>query len=42
MGFSVISQGMGHDSERTTRIYISSIDSSAIDRANSKVISSLF
>ncbi|WP_304487351.1 site-specific integrase [Duncaniella muris] len=39
---SVISQGMGHDSERTTRIYISSIDSSAIDRANSKVISSLF
>lgn len=39
---NIISQGMGHDSERTTRIYLSSIDSSAIDRANSKVINSIY
>lgn len=39
---SIISEGMGHDSERTTRIYLSSINSSAIDRANSKIINSLF
>lgn len=39
---SIISQGMGHDSERTTRIYLSSLSSSAIDRANSKIISALY
>ena len=38
---SVISEGMGHDSETTTQIYLSSLDSSAIDRANSLIIKDL-
>lgn len=38
---SVISEGMGHDSELTTRIYLASLDTSVIDRANSKILSSL-
>ncbi|MBO8471848.1 MAG: site-specific integrase [Bacteroidetes bacterium] len=38
---SVISAGMGHDSEKTTRIYLSSLDSSMIDTANRKILSSL-
>lgn len=38
---SVISEGMGHDSESTTRIYLASLDSIAIDRANSLIINSL-
>ena len=38
---SVISQGMGHDSEATTRIYLSSLDSSLVDKANSLIIKSV-
>lgn len=38
---SVISEGMGHDSESTTRIYLASLETSVIDRANSLIISSL-
>lgn len=38
---SVISEGMGHDSESTTRIYLASLDTSIIDHANSLVINSL-
>lgn len=38
---SIISEGMGHDSETTTQIYLSSLDSSAIDRANSLIIKDL-
>lgn len=38
---SVISEGMGHDSEMTTRIYLASLDTSVIDRANSLIISSI-
>ena len=38
---SVISEGMGHDSEKTTRIYLSSFDMSVVDRANSLILSSL-
>ena len=38
---SVISEGMGHDSESTTRIYLASLDTVAIDRANSKILKSL-
>ena len=38
---SVISEGMGHDSEHTTRIYLASLDTMAIDRANSKILKSL-
>lgn len=37
----VISEGMGHQSETTTRIYLASLDSSAIDRANSLIMGSL-
>lgn len=37
----VISEGMGHDSENTTRIYLASIDNSMIDEANSIIIGSL-
>ena len=35
---SVICEGMGHDSEKTTRIYLSSLDTSLIDKANSEII----
>lgn len=38
---SVISEGMGHDSEKTTRIYLASLDTTAIDKANSLVLKSL-
>ena len=38
---SVISDGMGHDSERTTRIYLDSIDNSEIDMANKLILNSL-
>lgn len=34
----VISQGLGHDSERTTRIYIATLDSSPVDKANEDII----
>ncbi len=35
---SVISEGMGHDSETTTRIYLASLDNMAIDKANSMIL----
>lgn len=35
---SVISKGMGHDSEMTTQIYLASLDSAVVDRANSMII----
>ena len=38
---SVISEGMGHDSEATTRIYLASLDTVAIDKANSLILCSL-
>lgn len=38
---SVISEGMGHDSEATTQIYLSSLDSSLIDQANLLIIKDL-
>lgn len=38
---SVISEGMGHDSEETTRIYLASLDSNVIDQANSLILKSL-
>lgn len=37
----VISEGMGHDSEATTRIYLASLDTAAIDKANSMILKSL-
>lgn len=38
---SVISEGMGHDSEETTRIYLASLDSNVIDLANSLILKGL-
>jgi integrase len=38
---SVISEGMGHDSEMTTRIYLASLDTAVVDRANSLILNSL-
>lgn len=38
---SVISEGLGHDSETTTRIYLAGLDTSIVDEANSLILSSL-
>ena len=38
---SVISEAMGHDSEATTRIYLASLDTMAVDKANSMILYSL-
>lgn len=38
---SVISEGMGHDSEVTTQIYLASIKTSVVDQANSKILKDL-
>ena len=37
----VISEGMGHDSETTTQIYLSQLDTSVVDRANATIINGL-
>lgn len=37
----VISEGMGHDSESTTRIYLASLDTSEIDKANRSILKML-
>ena len=38
---SVISESMGHDSENTTRIYLASLDTATIDKANRLILNSL-
>lgn len=38
---AIISEAMGHDSEKTTRIYLDSLDTLLVDRANSLIINSL-
>lgn len=38
---SVISEGMGHDSEATTQIYLASLDTSVVDKANSLILKAL-
>ncbi|WP_289698814.1 site-specific integrase [Bacteroides acidifaciens] len=38
---SVISEGMGHDNEATTQIYLASLDTSAVDKANSLILKSI-
>ena len=38
---SVISEGMGHDSEKTTQIYLASIKTEVIDKANRKILNLL-
>lgn len=41
IAISVISEAMGHDSENTTRIYLASLDTSVIDKANRLVLEAL-
>jgi len=38
---ATISEAMGHDSEHTTRIYLASLDTSVVDKANSLILKSL-
>ena len=38
---SVISEGMGHDSETTTQIYLASLDTAVVDRANRIILKDL-
>ena len=38
---SVISEGLGHDSESTTQIYLASLDTSVVDRANNIILNCL-
>lgn len=38
---SIISEAMGHDSESTTRIYLASLDTAVVDKANRMILSSL-
>ena len=38
---SVISAGMGHTSEKTTRIYLASLENAVIDEANRKIVKEL-
>lgn len=38
---SVISEGMGHESEKTTQIYLASLETSVIDKANKVILESL-
>lgn len=35
---SLISEGLGHEKESTTRIYLSTLDTTLIDRANNKIL----
>ena len=38
---SVISEGMGHDNENTTRIYLASLDTTIVDKANRLILKAL-
>ncbi len=38
---SIISAGMGHTSEKTTQIYLASLDNSIIDKVNSEILNPL-
>ena len=38
---SVISEGMGHESEMTTQIYLASLDNTVVDRANAQILKDL-
>ena len=41
ISLSVISKGLGHDSEITTQIYLDSLQNSKIDKANRLILSDL-
>lgn len=38
---SVISEGMGHDSELTTQIYLASLETTVVDKANAQILKDL-
>lgn len=38
---SIISEGMGHDSEKTTLIYLASLDTAVVDKANTLILKDL-
>ena len=38
---SVISEGLGHDSEMTTQIYLASLDNAVVDKANAQILKDL-
>lgn len=38
---SVISEGMGHDSEATTQIYLASLETYVVDKANNLIMKAL-
>ena len=38
---AVISEGMGHDSEATTQVYLASLETSVVDKANKMILSLL-
>lgn len=38
---SVISEGMGHDSEKTTQIYLASLETDVVHKANQKILNLL-
>jgi len=41
VSLQVISEGMGHDNENTTRIYLASLDRSVIDETNAMILSKI-
>ena len=41
ISISVISEGMGHDSELTTQIYLASLDNTIVDNANAQILKCL-
>lgn len=41
VSLSVISEGMGHDNETTTQIYLASLDTTIVDKANSLILKAL-
>ena len=41
ISLSVISEAMGHDSEKTTKIYLASLDTSEVDIANRSILDAL-
>ncbi len=38
---ATISEAMGHDSEKTTQIYLTSLDTSSVDKANRRILEAL-
>lgn len=38
---SIISEGLGHDSDKTTQIYLASLDKSMVNKANKEIISKI-